>query len=318
MTDVRPTILISDPVLSPSISRFEAEGWRVGKLWDLAADERASACAIIHAGGRDLAPALLASLPQLGLIANVAVGCDGVDLAWCGAHGVAVTRAHGVNADDTADHAMGLILSGWRRILEGDQAVRRGEWDRERHSFSVPTLQRRRLGVVGLGAIGEAVARRGEAFGWSVAWWGPRVKPAPWPRCDSLLALAGDSDILVVACRADASTRGLISAQVIDAVGPAGMLINVSRGYVIDEDALIAALVSRRLGAAGLDVFLDEPTPQARWRDVPNTVLTPHIGGQTRQSVRAMIGQAVDCVRDFLAGQPVRDIAAGDHHANPM
>src|SRR5690606_12743223 len=135
---------------------------------------------------------------------------------------------------------------------------------------------RQRLGVVGLGAIGESVARRAEALRMDVSWWGPREKDARWPRANSLLELARNSDVLVVACRADEDNRGLISAEVIDALGPQGLLVNVARGQLVDEGALIAALRSGRLGQAALDVFAEEPTDAARWADVPNTVLTPH------------------------------------------
>jgi lactate dehydrogenase-like 2-hydroxyacid dehydrogenase len=168
-----------------------------------------------------------------------------------------------------------------------------------------PSLKGRKVGIVGLGAIGEAVARRVVAFGMSVAWWGPNPKPSEWPRAGSLLALAEDSDILVVCARAEAANRGLISAEVIDAVGPGGMIVNVARGQLIDEDALIAALKAGRLGRAGLDVFAEEPTPASRWADVPNTVLTPHTAGGTTDSIPRMVAQALENIRLHLAGEAV-------------
>jgi lactate dehydrogenase-like 2-hydroxyacid dehydrogenase len=139
----------------------------------------------------------------------------------------------------------------------------------------------------------------------SVAWWGPTPKDAAWPRAASVLELARDSDILMVAARAEAANRGLISAEVIDAVGPQGLIVNVARGSLIDEGALIAALKSGRLGRAALDVFAEEPTPAARWADVPNTVLTPHTAGGTTDSIPRMVAQAVENVRLFLSGDPV-------------
>ena len=157
----------------------------------------------------------------------------------------------------------------------------------------------------GLGHIGAAVARRAETFRLQVSWWGPREKAAPWLRAADLLTLANESDILVVACRADASNRGLISRQVIEAVGPAGLIVNVARGSVVDEDALIAALKDGRLWRAGLDVFAEEPTPPARWADVPNAVLTPHAAGASTDSVPRLVAQAVENVHCFLAGRPL-------------
>jgi lactate dehydrogenase-like 2-hydroxyacid dehydrogenase len=126
-----------------------------------------------------------------------------------------------------------------------------------------------------------------------------------------VLALAEDCDILVVACRADASNRGLISQAVIEAVGPKGLIVNVARGSIIDEDALIAALKDGRLGRAALDVFADEPTPAARWAEVPGTVLTPHTAGGTTESIPRMVAQAIDNVRRFLAGEAVASPVAG-------
>ena len=167
-----------------------------------------------------------------------------------------------------------------------------------------PSLGGRRVGIVGLGAIGEAVARRCEAFALSVAWWGPREKPdAPWPRSADLTALARDSDILVVAARATEQNRGLISGEVLGALGEEGLLVNVSRGQVVDEDALIAALRSGRLGMAALDVFAEEPTPAERWAGVPNLVLTPHTAGATSAAVPKMAAMTRENLLRFFRGE---------------
>jgi lactate dehydrogenase-like 2-hydroxyacid dehydrogenase len=184
--------------------------------------------------------------------------------------------------------------------------IRDGRW-RENHRSSASTsLTGRRFGVVGLGAIGAASARRAQAFDLDVAWWGPRPKPnSPWPRMESLPALAAWSDILLVACRANAGNRGMVSREVIEAVGPDGMLVNVARGSVVDEDALIAALKAGRLGRAGLDVFAQEPTPIDRWRDVPNVVLTPHSGSTTAETIPRLVARTIENLRLFLAGRPV-------------
>jgi lactate dehydrogenase-like 2-hydroxyacid dehydrogenase len=143
-----------------------------------------------------------------------------------------------------------------------------------------------------------------DADGLEVSWWGPREKPeAPWPRAESLEALAKASDILVVAARADEGSRGLISRTVIEAVGPAGLLVNISRGQVVDEDALIEALRAGRLGMAALDVFQTEPTSPEKWAGVPNTVLTPHTAGATTGAVPRMMALTLENLRRFFAGE---------------
>jgi lactate dehydrogenase-like 2-hydroxyacid dehydrogenase len=215
-----------------------------------------------------------------------------------------VTHAPGVNHEDVADHAIGLILAARRQIAAGDRSLRAGGWTVDSKMIT-PSLKGQRLGIVGLGSIGEALARRAEAMRMAVRWWGPREKESLWPRSDSLLELARDSDILVVACKADESNRGLISRAVIEALGSQGLLVNVARGQLVDETALIAALKDGRLGQAALDVFEDEPTDPARWADVPNTVLTPHTGGATTEAVQGMLMLLIQNLRAAFAGEPL-------------
>jgi lactate dehydrogenase-like 2-hydroxyacid dehydrogenase len=300
------TVLLSDPMLSLFEPALQAEGWRVVKAWASTDAERAEARAMAHAGDIHLSHAFLEGLPNLGLIACVGAGYDGVDVTWCRARGIEVTNAAGLNAADVADHAIGLMLAGWRNLLVGDRMIRDGLWrENHRHPASA-SLTGRRFGVVGLGAIGTASARRAQAFDLDVAWWGPRPKPsAAWPRMDGLLELAAWSDILLVACRANAENRGLISREVIEAVGADGMIVNVARGSVVDEDAVIAALRTGRLGHAGLDVFAEEPTPAVRWVDVPNVVLTPHTGSTTRETIPRLVSRTIENLRLFFEGRPV-------------
>ncbi|MBA4792142.1 MAG: 2-hydroxyacid dehydrogenase [Phenylobacterium sp.] len=301
-----PVVLLSHVMLKPMQAALEEKGYRVVRRWDLEDADRAQVQAIAHAGEVVLEPEFLQSLPKLGLIACISVGYDGVDVAWCRARGIEVTHAQGLNAEDVADHAVGLLIASWRNIVTGDAHVREGRWAPDDRLGARPALRGRKVGVVGMGHIGQACATRVEAFGMTVAWWGPNPKPElAWPRAESLLKLAEDSDILIVACRADASNRGLISREVIDALGPRGLLVNVSRGSVVDEDALIAALKDKRLGRAALDVFQQEPTPPARWADVPNTVLSPHAAGGTLESIPRMIGQAHENLRRHFAGEPL-------------
>lgn len=308
-------VLLSHPMLAPMEQTLTGAGYQVHKLWDhkdrlaFLADAGQRVRAVVHAGEFKLDPEFLAEMPRLGLIACVSVGYDGIDVPWCKARGIAVTNSAGLNADDVADHAVGLLIAVWRGIVEGDNRVRGGQWTltdrmRPRHS-----LRGKTAGIVGLGHIGEAVARRLDAFGMPIAWWGPNPKESRWRRADSLLALAKASDALMVCTRGDA--KGLISQEIIEAVGPRGCIINISRGPVVDEDALIAALKDGRLGMAGLDVFAEEPTPPARWQDVPHTVLTPHTAGGTMESIPQMVGMTLENLRRFFHGEPLATPVAG-------
>ncbi|HZZ35570.1 MAG TPA: NAD(P)-dependent oxidoreductase, partial [Caulobacteraceae bacterium] len=276
MPDSKPALLIMQPHLGVLAPFLEGD-YTVWRFWEGPPTEAAHTIrALVVAGEFPVDKHLAESLPELGLIACFTAGYDGVDLVWAKARGLQVSHSPGVNQEDVADHAVGLVLGAWRRLVEGDRIVRSGAW-KPTEKVITRSLGGHRLGIVGLGGIGEAVARRAEAFGLTVSWWGPREKPdAPWPRAESLQALAEETDILVVACRATDETRGLISKSIIEAVGPEGLLVNVSRGQVMDEDAVIAALKDGRLGLAALDVFQTEPTPAERWRGVPNVVLTPH------------------------------------------
>ncbi|MBQ1542875.1 hydroxyacid dehydrogenase [Caulobacter sp. CCUG 60055] len=317
MPDAKPVILLSHEMLLPMQPLLEP-AYVVARLWEHK-DRLAfldgvgrKVQAVVHAGEFRLEPDLLAEMPRLGLIACVSVGYDGVDVPWCRAHGVAVTHAPSLNADDVADHAVGSLIAVWRGLVEGDRRVRDGRWEGHERLNARRSLGRKKAGVVGLGGIGEAVARRLEVFGLQVAWWGPRPKPdARWPRASSLLDLAKDSDVLVVACRAEAANRGLIDRAVIEALGPRGCLVNVARGSVVDEDALIAALKDGRLGMAALDVFEKEPTPAARWKDVPNTVLTPHTAGATLESAPQMVAMCLENLRCFFHGEPLASPVGG-------
>ena len=301
----RPALLIMQRHLAP-LTAFLEGSYDVYRFWEGPPIEAAHDIgALVVAGEFPLDKRLIESLPGLKLIACFTSGYDGIDVDWCRARGLPVTHAPGVNHEDVADHAIGLILAARRQIAAGDRTLRAGGWTADSKMIT-PSLGGQRVGVVGLGAIGEAVARRAEALRMTVGWWGPREKDAPWPRAASLIALARDSDILVVACRADESNRGLISAEVIEAVGPQGLLVNVARGQLVDETALIAALKAGRLGQAALDVFEEEPTDAVRWADAPNTVLTPHTGGATTEAVQAMLMLLLENLRAAFAGEPLK------------
>lgn len=312
MTDAeKPAVLLSHPMLA-AMEPALTGAYRVERLWEhpdrLAFLQGAGhdIRAIVHAGEFKLDPGTLLEMPKLGLIACVSVGYDGVDVPWCRQHGISVTHSQGMNADDVADHAVGSLIAAWRGIVDGDQRVRAGNWSLTDRMKPRHSLRGKKAGIVGLGHIGEAVAKRLEAFGVVVTWWGPNDKPgSAWPKMDTLLGLARHNDFLVICNRADSSNRKMISTEVIEALGPKGCLVNISRGQVVDEDALIAALKDGRLGMAALDVFETEPTPAARWAGVPNTVLTPHTAGGTIESIPAMVGSALENLRRFFAKEPL-------------
>ena len=300
----RPPLLILSPALAPVVPFLE-DGWAVGQAWVPAEAEAAlGTSAVVVAGEDRLDPAVLERLPNLRHVACFTSGYDGIDLDWCRARGLVVTHAPAVNHVDVADHALGLILAARRRIVDGDRIVRAGGWVMEQRLIT-PSMRGCRIGIVGLGAIGEALAQRVAVMGCEVRWWGPRDKPeAAWPRVGSLVDLAETSDVLVVACRADAANRGLISAGVIAALGADGLLVNVARGSLVDEDALIEALKAGGLGGAALDVFETEPTPADRWDGVPNVVLTPHTAGATMQAVQGMLALLIRNLEAVAAGEP--------------
>ncbi len=266
--------------------------------------DRTDIRAAVVIGHLGLTNAMIDALPELKCIVCFGVGVDGLDLDYCRARGIAVTHGRHINHEDVADVAIGLMIARLRFFTEGERVLREGKWT---PPLAVPPQKRlrgRKLGIVGMGAIGEAIAVRAEAFGLDIKWYGPRAKPAIKHTYEpDLMKLADWAEVLVVAARGDKSTANLINADVIKAIGSDGVLINISRGNVIDEEATIAALKSGALGGAGLDVFVEEPAPVSRWADVPNTTLTPHLGGGTREALWEGSQNVMENLRRFYAGE---------------
>jgi len=248
---------------------------------------------------------LMSRLPALQLVSVMGVGYDGVDVAAARRRGVVVTHTPDVLNDEVADTAIGLMLCASRQLPAADRFVRSGQW----LQGPMP-LQRKmsgaRLGVVGMGRIGKAIAHRAEAFGMTIAYTARSAKAElPYRFCASAAELAAISDFLVVITPGGAGTRRLIDAAVLEALGPKGILVNVARGSVVDEAALIDALQRGVIGGAALDVFEDEPRVPQALIEMPQVVLTPHIGSATRETRQAMCDLAVDNLRALFDGRPL-------------
>lgn len=300
----RPAVLVMQPMLAPLCPFLESQ-YDVFRLWEAPPPEAATAIrAIITGGESELDKSFIEQLPNLELISVFTAGYDRIDVPWCRERGLKLSHSANVNHEDVADLAMGLIIASRRHIVQGHKAILDGTWSLDDRNITA-SIQNQRLGIVGLGAIGQAVARRAEAFNLEVSWWGPNPKDSQWPRTDSLHALAKDTDILVIATRADENNRGMIDREIMKAVGPHGLLVNVSRGSLVNEDHLIEMLGSGQLGAAALDVYAVEPTPPEQWRGVPNLLLSPHVGGATTHSVQGMLMLTLQNLAAHFAGEPL-------------
>jgi lactate dehydrogenase-like 2-hydroxyacid dehydrogenase len=262
--------------------------------------------AAVVIGSIGLPREVLERAPNLQLVACFGAGTDGVDRSLCAARGIAVTNCPAINHEDVADVAIGLLISVARNVAACDRMVRAGGWSGPVTFPPARRLRGRKLGIIGLGAIGRAVADRAAALGLETRWTGPRPKPdAPWPYEPDRLSLSRWADVLAICAPGGPETDKIVDAAMIEALGRDGLLINVARGSLVDEDALIAALKDGRLGGAGLDVFETELTPPARWADVPNVTLTPHLGGATREAIMESAQLVLENLRRFFAGEPL-------------
>jgi len=248
---------------------------------------------------------LLAMFPNVKMISIFGVGYDGIDVAAAKERGIQVTHTPDVLTDDVADLAMGLILSIGRRIPQSDKFVRNGDWVSEPFSMT-HKVTGTRLGVVGLGRIGQAIAKRAAAFDMTIAYTGRRAKTnAPFRYYPTASELAANSDYLVVAVPGGDDTKNMINAQVLKALGPKGIVINIARGSVVDQTALIQALKDKSIAGAGLDVFWDEPNIDPQFFKLQNVVLTPHNGSNTHETRRAMADLALANLKAFFEERPL-------------
>jgi len=252
-----------------------------------------AACTGGHTGVRFDA-ALLARLPKLRIISNFGVGYDSIDAAAAARARVIVTNTPDVLNDEVADTALGLLLMTVRELGRAEQYLRAGKWATDGdYPLTQASLRDRKLGMVGFGRIGKAIAKRAAAFGLPISYFGrTRQADVAYPFYSDVVAMARDVDTLIIITPGGPSTQGLIGRAVLEALGPRGIVINVARGSVVDEAALIAALRERTILAAGLDVFHNEPTIDPTLLTLPNAVLLPHVGSASVHT-RDRMGQLV-------------------------
>jgi lactate dehydrogenase-like 2-hydroxyacid dehydrogenase len=286
--------------------RFEVVRW-----FELAPAEQqewlrrraASVRAVVTGGHVGCTNDLMAALPSLGIIAINGVGVDKVDLSLAKARGVRVVTTPGVLADDVADLAVGLVIGLLRTIPAADAFVRRGDWEKGGWPLA-RKVTGRRFGILGLGEIGSAIARRLSAFG-PVSYSGPRQKPVAYRFHAGVVDLARASDVLVISCPANESTHHIVNADVFEALGPEGYLVNVSRGSIVDEAALAAALAGGRLQGAALDVFENEPHVPDALRLSSAVVLTPHVASATVETRTRMADLILENLDAFMNAAPL-------------
>lgn len=250
--------------------------------------------------------ALIAACPKLEIVAVYGVGCDAVDLDACRARGIRVTNTPDVLTDDVADLAVGLLLALARGIPAGDAFVRDGSWAAGKVFGLTRKVTGMRAGIIGPGRIGRSLARRLAGFDMDIAYCARNPKPdLPHTWFPTPVELAARSDVLFVTLAASAGTRGIVDGAVLDALGPKGLVVNVSRGSNIDEPALVAALSEGRIAGAALDVFIGEPRIDARLLGLPNVVLQPHAGSGTVETRRAMGRLVRDNLLAHFEGRPL-------------
>jgi lactate dehydrogenase-like 2-hydroxyacid dehydrogenase len=305
----KPEIILTRLIYQPAMAELDRQ-YTVHKLWrapdpaQLLREIGPRVRALVTPGNIGFTRAQVEALPALEIIALFGSNTT-LDLAPARERGIPVTNTPDSISEGVADLAIGLLISAMRRICECDRFVRSGAWP-----DTPPPVGRevrgKVCGIVGYGRIGAAVAQRAAACGMTVRYQGPRRKPAvDWPYHEDVLSLAQASDCLVVTCPSTPQTRNLIDARVLDALGHEGYLVNIARGAIIDEAALITALAEKRIAGAGLDVYRDEPQVPAALRALDNVVLTPHVGSTTIEIREGRKRMVLENLRQHFAGEPL-------------
>jgi lactate dehydrogenase-like 2-hydroxyacid dehydrogenase len=308
-------VLMTGSLMPPAAKSLD-ENFAVHRYWE-AADKKGLLAEVggrvrgISGGGpTPIDKAFIDALPKLEIIANFGVGYDAVDAAYAATKNIVVTNTPDVLNEEVADTTLGLLLATVRRLPQADRYVREGHWLKRAFPLS-PTLRDRTVGILGLGRIGKAIARRCEAFGLKIAYHGRnRQADVAYPYYDTLVGLAKAVDVLILIAPGGPETKNIVNAEVLQALGPEGILINVARGTLVDEAALIEALKSKTILSAGLDVFALEPKVPAELIAMDDVVLLPHVGSATVHTRNAMSQLVVDNLVSWFAGKgPLTPVA---------
>lgn len=305
----RPAVLVIGPYPRGDIELLEAV-YDVHRYWEAAdkaallRDHGGGIRAIATRGDLTVPAEIIAALPKLEMIGVYGVGVDGIDLKACKERGIKVSNTPDVLTGETADTALALMLAFARQVPRGDGHVRSGAWGDQGNMPLGIRVHGKRVGIIGLGKIGKAVATRCVGFDMRVAYCGRASQlDQPYPFFSSLTDLATESDFLVATLSGGAATAKLITGDVLKALGPKGVFINIARGTVVDEAALLDALENKTIAGAGLDVYLNEPRIDPRFGKLDNVVLLPHIGSATVETRRAMGQLMRDNIAAHFAGQ---------------
>jgi hydroxypyruvate reductase len=303
-------IVITAPMYPPTLDALDAD-FITHRLWQ--AKDRTSFLAGLHdrvtaittMGETGADAVLMDALPRAKIIASNSVGVDAIDLAAAKARGVAVTNTPGVLTDCVADLGMALTLAVSRRLVEGDRYVRSGQWAKGALGFGTK-LGGKTMGIVGMGRIGQALAQRAAAFGMTIVYHSRHKRSeVPYRYYDDLAAMAAASHFLALVIPGGAATRHLIGARILTALGKKGYLVNIARGSVVDEAALVKALQDGVIAGAALDVFADEPRPLEALFAMDNVVLQPHQASATHETRTAMGQLMIDNLKAHFAGKPL-------------
>jgi lactate dehydrogenase-like 2-hydroxyacid dehydrogenase len=290
---------------------------RLHRLWeeadpDAALDRLAPDLRVMIVSGwrKPVDAALMRRCPKLELVSISGAGYEKIDAVWAGAHGITVTNAARALSNECADTAMALLLNAVRRFPQAERHMREGKWLTANFPLTA-TLRHRTLGIVGLGRIGKEIARRAEVFGMKVVYFGrTEQKDVPYRYYASLLDMARDCDTLAIAAPGHPTTDGIVSRAALEALGPDGVVVNISRGSIVDEAAMIEMLQARKLLAAGLDVFDNEPNINPAFYELDNVALSPHAAAGSHDCRRAGQRIACDNVLSWMAGKGPLDPVA--------
>jgi lactate dehydrogenase-like 2-hydroxyacid dehydrogenase len=295
------------PIIEEALTKA---GFNLHKAW-AAPDQEAFIASIAPkvraiaavAGHGPVDGALMARFPKLEIVSSFGVGYDHIDAKWAGQHGVIVTNTPDVLNEEVADTALGLLLATVRHLPQAERYLRAGNWPKHGDYQLTPSLRDRTVGIVGMGRIGKAIARRLDAMNVPVIYHSRRPADVSYQHYPNLIEMTRAADVLLVITPGGAATRNLINAEVLDALGPEGILINMARGSVVDEQALIKALQNKKILSAGLDVFVNEPKVPQELIDMEHVVLLPHVGSASIATRRAMDQLVADNIISWFAGK---------------